>query len=855
MKNKRKTQNVYSGIKITDNISLTIPKRKFLPDFVPLLVIAFFGCIGIVNAFVTMFHIDISSFIFNFYTVFFFMIFSVIFILPKKMTTLLIPIIFIYEFLLYRKWENYINGFMLVCNQTYRTIFPRRSDYFRLDMSEINPDSDIKIFICFTVFILTALICYVSIVRPNFFFGFLFTFPLIEIGLYYGKSPDLLPVLMLVVYWAALLAVHQSGYCRNSGRSKTGFIRKGNTFISKPAIRFRTAGQSGIIMLLSSAAIMTAVFVIINISGYSRSDKLNTMRSNVKTAVSEFTLDDISGSLERLSASFGIGGLKTYNHRLGNLNSVSYSGRTELTIKSSGFPIPHDNVYLKGYVGSVYDGKSWSELDQKVYEKNSALFDGFRENQLYPQDMLFDSYGKDMEMLSSVYPSLIDMTVEPSFFNRQYCFTPYNSRAKDELSYINDIRTESKNKNKYSFEVSPYQDYDVLLTSDFYSTVAYYSNDSVVSDNNDESESSSDSEYRDFVYSNYLDVPNNEETQKLYNIFIDGNISDDVFTQLNYIENVLEENAQYTLEPGRTPAGKDFVSYFLTENHKGYCVHFATAGVILARMSGIPARFAEGYVVLADDFNESNETENGYKIEIKDERAHAWAEIYIDGYGWIPYEFTPAAAPALNPSGTDEATKTTTAALTKPAESNSQTSRSTRTSSDSSQTSIKTTGGKNNSGSGTKISRKAEIFRLSPEAKLILVSVFTLVLIIAIIAAVHCITLKRRENSFKTESNSQNALNAYRYILKLLEFCDVKKQNMQYLEFAEYVQQNTRHIFRNDELTEITEIALEAGLSGHEITAEQSDKVIKLSYKTARAIFVQQNIFERFYMKFIKNLI
>ncbi|MGN1087045.1 MAG: hypothetical protein ACI4Q5_08410, partial [Porcipelethomonas sp.] len=127
MKNKRKTQNVYSGIKITDNISLTIPKRKFLPDFVPLLVIAFFGCIGIVNAFVTMFHIDISSFILNFYTVFFFMIFSVIFILPKKMTTLLIPIIFIYEFLLYRKWENYINGFMLVCNQTYKTIFPQRS--------------------------------------------------------------------------------------------------------------------------------------------------------------------------------------------------------------------------------------------------------------------------------------------------------------------------------------------------------------------------------------------------------------------------------------------------------------------------------------------------------------------------------------------------------------------------------------------------------------------------------------------------------------------------------------------------------------------------------------------------------
>lgn len=844
MKNKRKHQNVYSGIKITDNISLTIPKRKFLPDFVPLILIALCGCIGIVNSFVTMFHIEISSFSLNFYTVFFFMIFSVIFIMPKKMTTLLIPIIIIYELLIYRKWDSYVSGFMLVCNQSYKTIWPQRSDYFRLDISKINPETDIKIFICFTVFILTALICYVSIVRPNFIFGFLFTFPLIEIGLYYGKMPDLPPVLLLIVYWTALLTVHQSGYCRSSGRSKTGFIRKGNTFTSKPAIRFRTAGQSGLIVLLCSSAIMAATFFIINISGYSRPEKLNTMRSNVKTAVSEFTFDDIGGSLERLSASFGIKGFKSYGHRLGNLNSVSYNGKTDLTIITGGYPLPNNNIYIKGYVGSVYDGKSWDELDDKVYSNNSELFDIFKTQRLYPQDMLFDSYGKDMEILSSSYPALISMTIEPTFFNKQYCYTPYNSYTENEISYINDTMIELENKDKYSFKVSPYQDYDSLIIADNYTINGSVSNYSPAE------------EYHDFVYGTYLDVPNTEDAENLYSKFIEGNTDNDVFSQLNYIKAILSENAEYTLEPGRTPSGKDFVSYFLTENHKGYCVHFATAGVILARMSGIPARFAEGYVLLTEDFNEENETENGYKIEIKDERAHAWAEIYIDGYGWIPYEFTPASAVAFNDTETKETEHTTTSAQNQTSESNSQKSRSSQVSSRKNETSLKTSSKNiNTSESGTKISKNTNNFKLSIETQLILASVLTMLLIIAVIAIVHYITLKKRENSFNTKSSSQNALNAYQYILKLLEFCDIKNKNMQYFEFAEFAEQNTRHIFKSGEFAEITRIALEAGLSGHEISEAQAETVIKLSHKTARAIFVKRNIFERFYMKFIRNLI
>ena len=42
---------------------------------------------------------------------------------------------------------------------------------------------------------------------------------------------------------------------------------------------------------------------------------------------------------------------------------------------------------------------------------------------------------------------------------------------------------------------------------------------------------------------------------------------------------------------------EDFAIWFLTEADTGYCIHFATAAVVLLRAAGIPARYVDGYVV------------------------------------------------------------------------------------------------------------------------------------------------------------------------------------------------------------------------------------------------------------------
>lgn len=116
----------------------------------------------------------------------------------------------------------------------------------------------------------------------------------------------------------------------------------------------------------------------------------------------------------------------------------------------------------------------------------------------------------------------------------------------------------------------------------------------------------------------------------------------------------------YTLRPGMTPYRKDFINYFLLENRRGYCAHFASAAVLIFRYLGIPARYVEGYAVDPADISENGTlleearyedyydgrsllgTEAVVSVEVTDANAHAWVEVYEEGLGWITVEVTPA---------------------------------------------------------------------------------------------------------------------------------------------------------------------------------------------------------------------
>jgi protein-glutamine gamma-glutamyltransferase len=93
---------------------------------------------------------------------------------------------------------------------------------------------------------------------------------------------------------------------------------------------------------------------------------------------------------------------------------------------------------------------------------------------------------------------------------------------------------------------------------------------------------------------------------------------------------------RYTLTPPRL--GYDSVDDLMFNTRLGFCGHFASAYVTLMRAAGIPARVVTGY--LGGEWNSLG----GYLL-VRQSDAHAWAEVWLDGTGWVRIDPTAVVAP------------------------------------------------------------------------------------------------------------------------------------------------------------------------------------------------------------------
>lgn len=98
------------------------------------------------------------------------------------------------------------------------------------------------------------------------------------------------------------------------------------------------------------------------------------------------------------------------------------------------------------------------------------------------------------------------------------------------------------------------------------------------------------------------------------------------------------ENFSYTLEPPALP-GLNNIDAFLFETKQGFCEHYAGSFVFLMRAAHIPARVVTGYQ--GGEYNDVG----GYYI-VRQSDAHAWAEVWISGQGWVRIDPTAAISPA-----------------------------------------------------------------------------------------------------------------------------------------------------------------------------------------------------------------
>ena len=104
----------------------------------------------------------------------------------------------------------------------------------------------------------------------------------------------------------------------------------------------------------------------------------------------------------------------------------------------------------------------------------------------------------------------------------------------------------------------------------------------------------------------------------------------------------------YSYSESVPPAGRFPLADFASKDRTGYCQQFSGTMALMLRMVGIPTRVVTGFSAGARDSGIDD------RFLVSDFDAHSWVEVYFTGIGWVPFEPTPASAPASSQIGEDD---------------------------------------------------------------------------------------------------------------------------------------------------------------------------------------------------------
>jgi len=101
--------------------------------------------------------------------------------------------------------------------------------------------------------------------------------------------------------------------------------------------------------------------------------------------------------------------------------------------------------------------------------------------------------------------------------------------------------------------------------------------------------------------------------------------------KIDAIIRFLGTNNKYSLTVN--PGSGEPISNFVLQHKSAHCEYFASAAVVMLRASGIPTRYVSGYY--------AHESEGRGWALVRQRDAHAWAESWIAGTGWVTVDATP----------------------------------------------------------------------------------------------------------------------------------------------------------------------------------------------------------------------
>lgn len=376
----------------------------------------------------------------------------------------------------------------------------------------------------------------------------------------------------------------------------------------------------------------------------------------IKEGISRLMGDAISGDLNSGSI---------------NRGNLYQSGAEQLSVTVD--KIPTSTFYIKGFVGKDYDDSNWSSayvlsnrntgdnvptepfmesvfdyavdrymhltsepLPYPYYYLHSDLSDPISElhYMLAENTRLNEKYFKEIEIDGTHYLQVQNDEEKNGYFlndNSTSIVIGSLSNATQKTAFVPYYAKHSPNRSvtmsDYSFKAYPnsfLSGADIKQSSDLVEPNLF---------------KLIEEEYESCIESQYIRYP--EKTFKRLLDICNETPLEDLNSITTYILVTLQNHAVYTTTPGNTPYNKDVIDYFLFENGKGYCVHFASAAVLMYRMYGIPARYVTGYVAHPTDFRYNRFNRGFFTANLTDKSAHAWVEIYLKDYGWVPVEVTP----------------------------------------------------------------------------------------------------------------------------------------------------------------------------------------------------------------------
>ena len=354
-------------------------------------------------------------------------------------------------------------------------------------------------------------------------------------------------------------------------------------YISKNTRKFRPS-QGGVVAAISFGTMLVVMAILLAFNPIEKYERFDWQENLLQSIENSFNIDDG----RKTSTEKNLNEIKGSLEEKENLSDISPLTQTHTPSAVGG------NIYLKGTAYADYRDNIWSIISNNDVAR-------------YPQDFV--------PFTATIGNNALTDTRVHMLKESKIAYVPYFLESlPDTLNSVADVCVKN-NTDKNEFYYSHYP---------FYAENTYRYN------------SSSEAEdYKTFVYDTYLEIPRTTQIE-LRRIaeqegFLDSELT--VSEKIEMVKNYISNSKTYSLKTPKMPSGKDFVTWFLNESNTGYCVHFATAGTLMLRALGIPARYVTGYYATAY----ANQT-----VTVTTDNAHAWIEYYSDTAGWIPLECTPS---------------------------------------------------------------------------------------------------------------------------------------------------------------------------------------------------------------------